>query len=104
MSMEVETNIDVKKAVRTSLDYIRELYENQEQLQDLRLEEVELVEDDGKEPFWLVTLSFERPASEPTNAFTQLVVGPGPKFYRVYKTFHIDAKSGKVKAMKIRKT
>ena len=76
--MEVETSIDVKKAVRTSLGYIKKLYENQEQLRDLRLEEVELIEDEGTNPSWLVTLSFERPISEPVSTLAQ-IVSPGAK-------------------------
>lgn len=99
--MEAETAIDVKKAVRTSLGYIKELYKNQEQLQDLRLEEVELLGDEGPNPFWLVTLSFERPISAPVSSLAQLIA-PGVSYQRLYKTFHIDAKSGKVKSMKIR--
>jgi hypothetical protein len=102
--MEVEAGIDVKEAVRISLEYIKKLYENQESLRDLRLEEVELIEDEGPDPFWLVTLSFTRPTPEPVSALAQIVAPQGNKYYRVYKTFHIDAISGKVKAMKIRET
>lgn len=100
--MEVEAEIDVKEAVGIALEYIKQLYENQEQLRDLRLEEVELIEDNGSEPFWFVTLGFERPSLEPASALAQFVI-PGNKYHRVFKTFHIDAKSRKVKAMKIRK-
>lgn len=99
--MEVEAELDVKEAVRIALEYIKKLYEGQEALRDLRLEEVELVENEGPDPFWLVTLGFARPSPEPASALAQMVA-PGNKYYRVFKTFHIDAKSGKVKAMKIR--
>ncbi len=59
-------------------------------ISDIRLEEVELDED---ESCWLVTLGFSRPID---NQFIQTMV------QREYKLFEIDAITGEVKSMKIR--
>lgn len=49
--------IDVKQAVMAAFSYVSELYPK-EQVNDLRLEEVERTED-GK--YWLVTVGFSTP-------------------------------------------
>ena len=61
-----------------------------EEIADIRLEEVELTEDEAR---WLITLGFTRPAD---NQFIPTMV------QREYKRFEIDAVTGEVKAMKIR--
>ncbi len=62
------------------------------QITDVRLEEVELSEDDK---FWFVTLGFDRPIETPFALVKN-------QMHREYKQFKIDAVTGDVKAMKIR--
>ena len=88
--------IDVKKAVKTSRDYIAGLYSGEEII-DISLEEVEASED-GK--YWLVTLGFTKQMAQPLNPMEAMT---GPKFVRVYKEIKVDAESGQVCSMKIRK-
>ena len=74
--------IDVKTAVRIAHKYLTELYPDDPEVADVRLEEVELG-DDNK---WHVTLSFlSAPFAE-----------------RTYKQFEIMADDGAVRSMKIR--
>jgi hypothetical protein len=73
------------------------------QVQDLRLEEVELSED---KKFWFVTLGFERPVVQRKNSLSELMPAPALppdyKYEREYKIFKIDAETGEVQSMKIR--
>ncbi len=73
--------IDVTVAVKNALNFIKTL---QPSVFDERLEEVELTEDESN---WLITLSYKDSmiATE-----------------RTYKTFKLDADSGRVQYMKIR--
>ena len=80
--------IDVKQAAQSASGFFWELYRDKGTT-DVRLEEVELVED-GK--FWLITLSFQPP---PTINLLR-------KQSRQYKTFKVDAQTGQVLSMKIR--
>ena len=86
------TAIDVKEAVRRATEYAVSLYAP-EQLQDLRLEEVEL----GDDGFWYVTLGFLRQPASSLNPLLQM-----SRFQREYKVVKIDAQSGEVKALKMR--
>lgn len=82
--------LDVKEAAERASEYFAGLYQDQ-RLSNVQLEEVELT-DDGK--FWLITLSHPVPNESPALTFS---------FKRKYKVFKIDAKTGEVKSMKIRK-
>ena len=78
--------LDVKEAAQRASEYFAGLYSGQS-LSDVRLEEVEQA-DHGK--YWLITLSYP--------------VLPGLNLgKKEYKVFKIDAKTGEVKSMKIRK-
>ncbi|HXD34293.1 MAG TPA: hypothetical protein VN643_24460 [Pyrinomonadaceae bacterium] len=78
--------LDVKEATQKASEYFASLYAT-ENLSDVRLEEVEQA-DHGK--YWLITLSYP--------------VLPGLNLgKKEYKIFKIDAKTGDVKSMKIRK-
>lgn len=78
--------IDVKEAVEKAHEYLRSLYG--EDAAGVQLEEVELTED---ERYWIVTLSYSAP--------TRLLLTVSTK----YKQFRIDAQTGRVSSMKIRK-
>lgn len=75
--------IDVKTAVRKSVEYVQEFREYLPGT-DIRLEETEYVEPG----FWLITLSFPEDIPIVKN--------------RIYKEFRIDAETGEVTAMKVR--
>lgn len=89
--------IDVKKAVASAVKYIKELYP-QKNLRDLRLEEVERSDD---EQYWLVTLGFSVPVSSDGSAVAQAL--GGTRYERAYKLFKVNAQTGEVRSMKIRK-
>jgi hypothetical protein len=81
--------VDVKRAVHIAQEYFSELTGRSS---GLLLEEVELIEEDGRE-YWQITLSAPIPDLTPWLREKQI---------RDYKTIKIDADSGQVKAMKIR--
>ena len=87
--------LDVKHAVNVAVAYVKNLFEG---ATDIRLEEVELSDD---ERFWTVTLSAQIPG--PRGPFFSPISELFPKEdSRVYKSITINADSGAVKAMKIR--
>lgn len=88
--------IDVKQAVKISLEYIKELYSGDE-IRDLSLEEIEISEDNK---FWLVTLAFTKQMMQHLNPMEAMT---GPKYSRFYKEIKIDAESGLVRSMKNKK-
>jgi hypothetical protein len=79
--------LDVREAAQRAAEYFAVLYQDQNP-QAVQLEEVELAEDDS---YWFITLSY------PQSDFNVL------NFKRKYKIFKIDAKTGDVISMKIRK-
>jgi hypothetical protein len=80
--------MDVKDAAQSALSYFGEIYGTK--YSNVIVEEVELSED---ERFWYITLGYDLPSIIPQFG------GTGP---RGYKTFKIDAATGKVISMKIR--
>lgn len=93
--------IDVQQAAEAAVGYFQKFFPN---VSGFSLEEVELSED---EKYWLITLSFEIPDDgKPRNPLAK----PGVMNVRdlfglpkaKYKVFKIDARTGKVIAMKIR--
>ncbi|GIW34343.1 hypothetical protein [Meiothermus sp.] len=85
--------LEVKEAVKIATEYIQTLF-SERQIPELRLEEVELSSDNQ---FWEVTLSFV--VREPT---AYLSLGDAART-REYKIFRINAETGQVQSMKIRK-
>ncbi|MDT7778926.1 MAG: hypothetical protein QOC99_1438 [Acidobacteriota bacterium] len=86
--------IDVKQATQSASGFLVGLYPNQS-VSSVRLEEIELTED---EKSWLITLSF--PDSDPPSSNFHLGLAVGTN--RQYKVFEVDAETGQVKSMKIR--
>ena len=103
--MAQSEKLDVKKAVRLATKYFADLY-SEKKYSDLGLEEVELSEDGD---FWLITLGFNEPESLAESARARQISGslasilavPGSK--RKFKLFKVDAHSGRVVSMKIRR-
>lgn len=90
--------IDVKTAVTAANNYLQDVKELMKvQLESLRLEEVELSEDQRE---WLITLGFDVPIR--TNSLANLVAGTNSVYQREYKLFKIDSETGEVKSMKMR--
>jgi hypothetical protein len=83
--------LDVREAAKRASEYFAGLYSDQK-IDNVQLEEVEISDD---EKYWLITLSYPVP---PELAALNL------NFKRKYKVFTIDANTGEVKSMKIRKT
>lgn len=85
--------IDARAAAAAAAAYFKELYPP---TTAYSLEEVELSEDGSH---WLITLSFEIPA---TNSLSMALLPFQPPKTK-FKVFKVDAKTGRVIAMKIRK-
>ena len=82
--------INIKEASQKSIEHINSLYPNRD-LGDILLEEAELSED-GQ--FWIVIVSFQRPAASG---------GVGESVFtgnRSYKVFKLLAENGEVRSMK----
>ena len=82
--------IDVRQAAHLASQYFAGLYEGPA-VSGAQLEEVEITED---EKYWLITLSY--PLTEATALLNF-------NYKRKYKVFKIDAETGEVLSMKIRK-
>jgi hypothetical protein len=82
--------IEPKNAVENAAKYYREVSSDNSALQ---LEEIELSGDKTK---WLVTLSHPGP-----NPSLAVLMGNGDN--RIYKAFSIDAETGNVESMKVKK-
>lgn len=89
--------VDVRSAVYTAQNYFQSIQDLIGSIEDLRLEEVDLSED---QKFWFVTLGYSRPVDKTQNLLAEII--PSSKFERDYKIFKIDAETGDVKSMKIR--
>jgi hypothetical protein len=86
--------LDVRHAVKTATEFFSQVFQNG--YQNLRLEEVELSED---EHYWYITLGYDLPSQHEGGALS-LAIGPRPT--REYKTIKVDASSGNVLSVKIR--
>jgi hypothetical protein len=84
--------LDVKAAAATAVTYLKELYSDEE-LKNIRLEEVWLSDD---EKYWYVTVSYDSPTStrDPLAGLRQ------PE--REYKLFKVRVEDGRVMEMKMR--
>jgi len=96
-----QARVDVKHAVRSALDFVRDIY-SEEKISNLGLEEVSF--DDG---VWSVTLGFSRPWDRPRDRRPAYDLVPGtaspePPPERDYKVVKIDAETGTVLGMVMR--
>lgn len=87
--------IDLKTAVSSAQTYLQSIQDIMGDLQDLRLEEVELSKD---KKYWLITLGYDIPVKTKS----LLAIGT-PLVTREYKIFKVSSETGEVEAMKIRK-
>jgi hypothetical protein len=84
--------VDVRQAASTAANYLVSLYPQQIP-SNVQLEEVELSDD---EKYWLITLSYPVAGSGLEKALNV-------PLKRAYKVFKVDAATGQVRSMKIRK-
>ena len=85
--------LDVKAAVTTAVTYLKDLY-SEEELKNIRLEEVWLSDD---EKYWYVTIGYD---SQTSVLDTLRALRP---IEREYKLFKVRAEDGRVMEMKIRR-
>lgn len=96
--------VDAKQAAKLSLEYFKELFPNAT-ISNIALEEVELLEDENR---WLITLGFDEPPRPRTSSHVQINKSFADLFgtaspTRKFKVFKVDARTGKVISMRIRK-
>ena len=101
------SEIDVSAAVDAAFSFVQAVVGRKESIRDIRLEEVEFLDGDNE---WRITLSFLRevvPDSAEYDVFNALTdamkVMQGKKYRREYKSLAVDATTGGVRAMRIRK-
>jgi hypothetical protein len=95
MTAAVKLEVDVKQAVRTALEFFRELYA-EERLPDIRVEEVLLSADESE---WEITVGYSRP--ETVGEYVDRTLQKLPP-RRDYKRLAVDTMSGRVKRMMMR--
>lgn len=85
---------NVRDAVHSAVKYLEDIQDLLgNKIENLRLEEAELTDDRGA---WLITLGFNSP---PSNTGLSSILQP----QREYKLFRVNAETGEVEAMTIRK-
>jgi len=89
--------LSVREATAVAAESFDEFYQD-EPFEDIRLEEVERVEEEGN-PFWLITLGYVDKSGSTDRGAMNIVL---PRSIRSYKQFKIDADMGDVVWMKIR--
>jgi len=93
--------IDVKTAVKNAIVFLADLLAEQN-VHDVRLEEVELSED---EKVWFITLSYLRRSAEGEGTVIGKMLashGLTARLEREYKIFAVDSATGEVRSMKMR--
>ncbi len=96
--------VDVTSAVRAAGEYFKniELDLSGKAPENLRLEEVEKTED---REYWLITLGYD--VSQKVNRIAAMFASsdaePAMEYSRVYELFRVNASTGEVEAIKIRK-
>ncbi len=91
--------IDVKQAVAQAISHMRNLYP-EDQLNDLRLEEVRVAEEGG-EDHWDITIGFY-----PNSTLKSVLGSPGvgaSRLERIYKVVRVRGSDGAFEEMSIRK-
>ena len=92
--------VDAKQAVKMAMEYLKEMYDTKE-FKDIMLEEVELSEDNQ---YWNVIIGFARRQVSTSEGPMASLVGKTEQYKREFKIFTIDAESGIVRSMKIKKS
>ncbi len=93
-----ENNINVRTAVITAINYVKDLYAGSN-LRDLMLEEVEFSEATNQ---WLVTVGFSLPETKEEIQSLLISSKTTRESSRRYKVVDINAATGEPSSMKIR--
>lgn len=91
--------MQVKEAVALARQYINDIFAD-EQIDGLRLEEVELDDETG---IWSVTIGFSRPWDEAAGPFAVKLAGLAPR-RRDYKVVRIADRDNRMLSVKNRET
>ncbi len=97
--------VEARAAVNAATGYLNDMRDLiAQQLENLRLEELELSEDSR---MWLVTLGFDVPSQRHVSEVERVlssggVRSPQKTYQRQYKIFQVDAETGAVQSMKVR--
>ena len=95
--------IDVREAIKSAMEYVKDIYSGQRELTDLALEEVVLAEDESE---WLVTVGFQaigyRYESGGDRGGLFPTHGGWQRTPREYKVVQVDAHTGKIRSMRMR--
>lgn len=91
--------ITIKQSVENSISFLKDMYPESNSFQDILLEEAEFSDD---KKFWFITIGFDRLKKNEKSALLR-TIEITPSFHREYKIFKVDANSGEVISMKIRK-
>ncbi|MCJ2060952.1 hypothetical protein MKL09_31085 [Methylobacterium sp. J-048] len=94
--MDAGSIVDVKQAVAKARDYLKAVFSD-EQISELRLEEVEF---DKRDDAWLITFGLLRPGSENLARFG--AVPGGTMLNRTYKVVRIPNDENELPSIKIR--
>jgi hypothetical protein len=90
--------IDVKHAAQVAVQYCGQLFGNISNR--LQLEEVELSDDEKQ---WFITVGYDEPVTSPASDLEEMLQRRKQRrVERKYKVVHVDTKTGKVKAVKMR--
>ncbi|TWT41029.1 hypothetical protein RAS1_37200 [Phycisphaerae bacterium RAS1] len=94
--------LSAKEAAAHAAAFLRELLATPKA--ELRLDEVELSDDDR---VWRITLSYLGPADPGQSGFAEFLHKvqdmPGSSIERIYKLVEVDAHTGEVRAVRIRR-
>jgi hypothetical protein len=96
---QIEIRYDVRAAAKAAVNYIQSFQDLLGNLENLRLEEVELSED---RKYWLITLGFDINNNSEVDENPLFPITEGTKQERQYKLIKVDTVSGQVQSMKIR--
>lgn len=100
----IRRRVDAKQAAKLALEYFNELFPNAA-TSNVALEEVEFLEEEN---CWLITLGLDEPP-RPRTALANPLKSPLSDLFsassatRKFKIFKVNAKTGNVISMKIRK-
>jgi hypothetical protein len=94
------TKINARQAAQSAASYLNEIRDLIDaKLKDIRLEEIELLEDQKN---WIVTLGYDVPYEPSPLSVFQFMNPPETAYTRNYKIFEVNSETGDVQSMKIR--
>ena len=100
MTATITKQVTAKEAVKSALEYVRDLYTNSgSEIVDLCLEEVQPSEDGD---WWNITVGFYRAADPSITAGAYVVTTPSSAKFRQYKIVPVHRQTGEIRGISIR--